>query len=827
MNARLFKIFVLTLTIFIGVSAAEAQQALYNTNTGTVESPPGTVIGNVIGGVAVSNTGAPLSGPPFNIGQLTGTDGKFYNVAADGTVTQADQADDDDDNDIPIPPFDPGGDGNGNGGGGGGGGAGGGGAGGGGAGGGGAGGGGAGGGGAGGAGGAGGGAGTGATGGGETPKSPDYSQSQAGQGTGKSGFIDAMASVTASTSDQLSTDGQGNRGGAGGTGGAGGAGGGGGGGDGSQNEMIDTFDGWTQLFSGVRKTPEVIDPEKLEKDYPQLITAEGDENPKRPAMGPVFGQKKVLELSTEDVGVDDEILKTSMAVYQPIMRMQRDFLEDERARNSYLDSALTLRGIAIMTMGFLDKTVGAGLTAVQQQADENTVQHLLKQIGWTTSKMANPDRSQVYRDTDEKLEACLEIALTKNNAKEQVKGISRKIVDFKCSKKCGKEPSGSPYRGTLGKEKEKQGNGSYDYCVCCAETKMELNYINDEGKTNKEDGSAKSKNWSLVERAFYGTKLPEGGPLNEGQRLQKSVRIFKQLYGDIMLTPKKPDEKEAQDDKDDPLRYMYMFPKYSIQRTVRALRNGCSSCDAGSCPPGGTKPDNCALPDDFSRELGICDALQLILANWEDINSGKMRGDDVRDWWIEASSGYVLTGRTIKNLLAINGDPTRLVNAPNGRMKRVIDAFCDASAVAAVTRINLRFASQVADHLAMNQQVTSAEKARLLGLINRYSEQLALAQADVGASFEVENLLTGLSIAHDRRQGGFLASVASAATGEVNNGAQRNGMGSYGSFSTFYPNAAGGAAAGGAGNREAPEVDAPFTGLTDRIDQGFNALNGK
>jgi len=826
MKAGFLKVFMLAFVIGFGISQAEAQQALYNTASGTIEQPPGTVIGNVIGGVAVSSqTGQPLSQPPTGITQLVGSDGKFYNVSADGTVTQQGNADNGNDNgNIPIPPFDPGtGDGGNTGGGAGGGGAGGGGAGGGGAGGGGAGGGGLGGGGAGGAGGGGDGL------GGNAPQSPDYSSNNAAQGSGGSGFIDPLASVTQSTADQLSTDGQGGGGQAGGAGGVGGGNTGGGNNGGSghagQNEMIDTFDGWTQLFSGVTKTPVAIDPEKLDKDYPQLLTPDGEENPKRPRMGEVFGQKQVLTLATEDVGVDDEILKTSMAVYQPIMRMQRDFLEDERARNSYLDSALTLRGIAIMTMGFLDKTVGAGLTAVQQQADENTVQQLLKQIGWTTSKMANPDRSQIYRDTDEKLEACLEIALG-GAAKKQVKGKSRKIVDFQCSDKCGEAPKGgSPYRGTLGKEKEKQGNGSYDYCVCCAETKMQLNYINEDGKTNSEQGSAKKNEWSLVERAFYGSKLPEGGTLNEGERLKKAVRIFKQLYGDVMITGK--NASGGGGDSDDPLRYMYMFPKYSLKKTVRAMRNGCSSCDAGSCPPGGTKPDNCPLQEDFTRQLGICDALQLILANWEKINDGSMRGQDVQDWWVDASSGFVLTGRTIKNLLAVNGDPTRASASPSGRMKRVIDAFCDASAVAAVTRINLRFAAAVSDHLAMNQHVTSADKAKLLGLINRFSEQLALAQADVGASFEVENLLTGLSIAHDRRQGGFLASVASAATGEVNNGAQRNGMGSYGSFSTFFPNAAGGGATGGGflpGGRAAPEVDAPFTGLKDRIDQGLDGL---
>jgi hypothetical protein len=102
----------------------------------------------------------------------------------------------------------------------------------------------------------------------------------------------------------------------------------------------------------------------------------------------------------------------------------------EFARDNYLNSALTVRGIAVMTMGFLDKTVGAGLTAVQQQADQNTVQQLLKQVAWSESKLANMDRARVYRDTDEKLEACLEGSLIKGAAQAALPPRRRESTSF-------------------------------------------------------------------------------------------------------------------------------------------------------------------------------------------------------------------------------------------------------------------------------------------------------------------------------------------------------------------------------------------------------------
>ncbi len=237
---------------------------------------------------------------------------------------------------------------------------------------------------------------------------------------------------------------------------------GGAGGSEDYNSHMDALDNWSQLYEGVTKSPLIVDSRKMKNKYPDLV-AEPKES-QRPQLGGAFGQKGAMDKPTgADLGADDEIMKTSMSVFQPIKRLQKDFLEDETARDAYLNSALTVRGIAVMTMGFLDKTVGAGLTAVQQQADMNTVQQLLKQISWTSSKMANGDRSPSYRDVDEKLEACLELALVNGHAPEQVKGKTRKIVDYKCSPECGEEPSAQNYRvNQKGSDAQKKaGNGSY------------------------------------------------------------------------------------------------------------------------------------------------------------------------------------------------------------------------------------------------------------------------------------------------------------------------------------------------------------------------------
>src|SRR5690349_4050772 len=88
-----FGLFFVGLAIVISAPRAEAQ--IFNPVSGTIEQPPGNVIGQVINGVAQTVTGAipgvpggrPLSQTPPGITQIVGTDGNFYVIAANGAIT--------------------------------------------------------------------------------------------------------------------------------------------------------------------------------------------------------------------------------------------------------------------------------------------------------------------------------------------------------------------------------------------------------------------------------------------------------------------------------------------------------------------------------------------------------------------------------------------------------------------------------------------------------------------------------------------------------------------------------------------------------------------
>ncbi len=548
------------------------------------------------------------------------------------------------------------------------------------------------------------------------------------------------------------------------------------------NGLIDSFEGWQQYFAGIDKSPTTIDMNPIELSYPNHMTFPGDS--KRPQLGPVYGQNEELKVPVTDIGTDDEVLKTSMAVYQPLKRLRKDFLEDANLRDKYLESALTVRGIAVMTMGFLDKTVGAGLTAVQQQADQNTIQELLKQVSWTTSKLANPDRAQLYRDTDEKLEACLEYAITNERAEAKTSNTTRKIVDFTCSDSCGPPPAPRfPYRDK-GKDGKKEGNGSYSYCVCCAETKHELNKLREKGS---DKSGYKERTWSLAERAFYGTnELLDGTDGGKSKaKVEKMVRVFREMYGDVVLED--PAAAGAASKGEPYLRYVYVFPKFSVQRRIDALRDGCYYCEGSECKLSITG-DACPLRE-LGMTYGICPAASKILKEWDTIlaRGGAGVTSDIVTAWLEASMGGALSGRSFRSMLSLTGNDAKSVEEPGGKLRRFLDAWCDASARAAFVRYHTQLSAIFGDHLTLNRQITDADRARMIDLISRVSSALSLSQADEDANASVEAALTGLSVQNDREKASETAAAVAANINGINNSVSRRGeVSSFGKLTELF-----------------------------------------
>jgi len=156
------------------------------------------------------------------------------------------------------------------------------------------------------------------------------------------------------------------------------------------NNLLLAHDGWDPDFNAYEKTPILFDSvgANRNRQYPKLST----------------GPDGIQNVS---VSTDDEVMKSSLAIYRPVSEIQTSFAENQTERDNHLDMFKRLRGVAILTLSYLDKTVAAGLATVQQQVDMDTIHQLLKQISWTNSKIANPQRSQLYEDTEEKLNLCM------------------------------------------------------------------------------------------------------------------------------------------------------------------------------------------------------------------------------------------------------------------------------------------------------------------------------------------------------------------------------------------------------------------------------------
>jgi hypothetical protein len=209
------------------------------------------------------------------------------------------------------------------------------------------------------------------------------------------------------------------------------------------------------------------------------------------------------------------------------------------------------------------------------------------------------------------------------------------------------------------------------------------------------------------------------------------------------------------------MQYIYLFPKWSVLRKVAAIRNGCDSDPTGGEDVGEQGTD-CPVHE-LVMKYGVCPSLEGIIKNWPAIKRGDMQTEEVAEWFTEAGAGgYPVSGEFVEALYAVNGNPTAEITEIKGKLKRVVDHYCDATAIAAFTRYHTRLAAIVEDHLTLNQQITSADKAKVLSLVNRVSDQLQYAEADFAASAPIEAIGTGVLQAKDRKAAGYTSAVAEA-----------------------------------------------------------------
>lgn len=200
------------------------------------------------------------------------------------------------------------------------------------------------------------------------------------------------------------------------------------------------------------------------------VTIQGDTS-ERPQLGSSFEKSK----TSCDLWADDEILKTSMTVYQPIERFAGNAAEKKEARDTYPDFLLGPGGKLIPVHDLrpgsaIPDLEHSGLHPIQEQADQATIERLLKQIAWRSIRTTNMDRTEFYREMDEKLEACLESALQSTKPDGHAAVRTQLRIPSPCPDSCGQI------------DQKSSNNAIYQYCGCCEGTPAQADTQTSQGK---------------------------------------------------------------------------------------------------------------------------------------------------------------------------------------------------------------------------------------------------------------------------------------------------------------------------------------------------------
>jgi len=546
------------------------------------------------------------------------------------------------------------------------------------------------------------------------------------------------------------------------------------------------FRGWSQLYKGYDRSPILFDgmidgrrrifpraafyTETVESEFTRSGVDGSDE-------------KRNRSLKVFNLGVDDEISRATMTVYQPIHKMQLDIAEDIERRDDHLDLFKSLRGIAVLTLSYLDKTVAAGLATTQEQVDSHVTNQLLKQLNWTSNKLANPERALLYKDIDEKVEACLQYGHAAFTRTGRI-NLPRE------GQICGQCTRLLPHTGKVG------DGGVYDYCVCCAETVAGINYSVRQGTEMGANGTNEGANTSLVARLFHGFEGPTAVaqiPTEQRESYDAVIRNFRSMYGDVVFAkcdefPYQPntngknyDSPTCEDSKIE-----FRFPEYSVSDKISLFRDGLA---ARACNRNATIGTACGLTGVAVKE-GICPAIKQILTEWPPTGTPTQT---FRELWVQASMGRLLTGDDINNMFIMMGVQPGFLNGQwdaanhditnfkdrtdiSSRFKRFISVYCDAAAVSAFKKFHVRMMSISEDQLRVNQKATELEKGRLRDLLARASTQIELAERDLDASGVADRMLAGLDSEADRERVAQMGAAAEAQQAAMWNERMKNNI---------------------------------------------------
>lgn len=532
------------------------------------------------------------------------------------------------------------------------------------------------------------------------------------------------------------------------------------------NALGDAYGGDSTLNHGYKATPILFDyksrkyPKLREENYGQWI---GDNVPNLQALVAAGEIPQPDPRSqVQSVSTDDEITRATMAVYQPLRKIKLGVAENEKKRDDYLDLFKTIRGVATLTLSYLDKTVAAGLATTEAQVNQETHSLLLKQISWTNSRIANPHRSQLYVDADEKMQACLNTP-NANSGPVMTQGRFSDLDPSNCATECGTLPTDENLR--------------YGWCVCCVQQAAHATISSGVEGIN---GSQPPTKWSLVDRYFHGVKAIQ--TTNGSQEIIKFATFIKEMYGDIVV------------DKNG---YHFIWPKFTVSDKIRALRDGCM-CTTNCVPTVAGQKSNgqaCSPPHkpnyqsitcpftgmatSFGIKEGMVHVLRMKDAPWDTFTDHEKRA------WIEASAGTLVTPAIKKSALMLQDgteEPLECSEDPEGRLSRWLQNFADASAASAFEKLHKRTKVLLANHDVLNLRMTPNDRRMFWTLIERVDRTIDMAKADTASDRAAVQAITEATIARDRRKQADMAAAVAANVASQNMSEAIAGTARFGDF---------------------------------------------
>ena len=152
------------------------------------------------------------------------------------------------------------------------------------------------------------------------------------------------------------------------------------------------------------------------------------------------------------------------------------------------------------------------------------------------------------------------------------------------------------------------------------------------------------------------------------------------------------------------------------------------------------------------------------------------RKEAVIQMWNEASLGGVMLSRADLTAMA------ELEGTSDG--ERIIESFCDTSAVEAIKRLHRKIVTLSNDLMVANRKATATDKNDVLALIKRVDDQLKAGTED--SRSKVDELLLALDMQKDRRREALRSSLV--ATGNASGRQARKAGMFFRTFGSPYPN---------------------------------------